>query len=189
MKKKIELLIRERAVQKETLTKQSGMIEAAVKLIVTSYLHGCKVIIAGNGGSAADSQHIAGELVGRFLKNRKSLPAIALSTDTSVITSISNDFGFQDVFARQIQAHAKKGDVLWLISTSGNSPNIINALTAGLKSQCNIITLTGTEPNCISPKGHVNICVPGKNSPEIQENHTTVYHIICQLVEEKLFEK
>ncbi len=187
MEKKIELLIRERASQKEVLSKQSGVIEAAVKLITASYQQGGKVMIAGNGGSAADSQHIAGELVGRFFRNRKSLPAIALNTDTSIITSISNDFGFEEIFARQIQAHAKKGDVLWLISTSGNSPNIINALAAGIKSDCKIITLTGAKSNYICAGGHVNIRVPGKNSPEIQENHTTVYHIICQLVEEELF--
>jgi D-sedoheptulose 7-phosphate isomerase len=187
MKDKIKNIIKARAAQKQELAKESENIARAVDLIIQCYKSGNKLLIAGNGGSAADSQHIAGELVGRFLKNRKALSAIALSTDTSVLTAISNDFSYEDVFSRQVEGIAVKGDVLLLISTSGNSPNLVRAMEAGIKAGCSIITLTQDKDNAMASMGHVNIRVPHGKSPEIQENHATVYHIICELVESGLF--
>jgi D-sedoheptulose 7-phosphate isomerase len=160
MKDKIKNIIKARAAQKQELAKESENIARAVDLIIQCYKSGNKLLIAGNGGSAADSQHIAGELVGRFLKNRKALSAIALSTDTSVLTAISNDFSYEDVFSRQVEGIAVKGDVLLLISTSGNSPNLVRAMEAGIKAGCSIITLTQDKDNAMASMGHVNIRVP-----------------------------
>ncbi|MFH1759706.1 MAG: SIS domain-containing protein [bacterium] len=183
----IKSIINERIRQKELLVESAEDISEAVDCIVQTYNNGGKVLIAGNGGSAADSQHIAGEFVGRFLKNRRPLPAIALSTDTSVITAVANDMGYHEIFARQIKAIAGKNDTVILISTSGSSPNILKALESACSIGCKVITLACLKDNEISDKGHINIRVPGNTSPEIQENHSTVYHILCEMVEQQLF--
>lgn len=148
--------------------------------------NGNKVLICGNGGSAADAQHMAAELISRFEKNRHPYPAISLSTDTSVITSIGNDFGFDHIFSKQIKALGRQGDILIAISTSGSSKNIINAITEARKNKMTTIILTGSNGSKISNVCDYSIIVDSKRTCRIQEVHTFVYHTICQLVENLL---
>ena len=166
--------------------KVNPLVNAADE-IVNCYKKGGKVLICGNGGSAADSQHIAGELVGRFKLERKALDAIALSTDTSILTAWSNDYNFDGIFARQVQAHAKKSDILIGISTSGNSNNVIKAFEMGKEIGTYNISLTGETGGKLKVLSDICLDVPSKDTPRIQEIHTLMYHIICDLVEKKLF--
>ena len=137
----------------------------------------------GNGGSAADAQHIAGELVGRFKKERKAIPAISLSTDTSILTAIGNDYGFEKVFERQIEALGNKGDVVIGISTSGNSENVYRAMKLAKKMGLTTIGLLGNDGGKIKNLSDIALVVPSKNTPRIQETHITIGHIICEGVE------
>ena len=164
-------------------------VESMVNLIVSAYKKGKKVILFGNGGSAADAQHIAGELVGRFKLERRGLRAIALTTDTSVLTSIANDYGFEDVFSRQIEAQVDEGDVVVGISTSGRSPNVLKAIQAARSRGAKVIGFTGKYGNGLKELADVAIMVPSANTPRIQEAHITIGHIICELVESELFGK
>jgi len=159
---------------------------AASQLYKTFYL-GKKALIFGNGGSAADAQHIAGELVGRFKKERKGLPAIALTTDTSILTAWSNDYSFEDVFARQVEALAKPGDFLWGISTSGNSQNVINAFDVGRRIGAYNFSMTGEGGGLLKERSDLNFSVLSNDTPRIQEAHMLAYHLICGLVEDKIF--
>ena len=145
---------------------------------------GNKILLCGNGGSAADAQHIAAELTGRYKKERRALPAIALTTDTSALTAISNDYGYDMVFARQVEALANEGDLLIGISTSGNSENILRALEAASSLGCHSIGLTGGSGGKMSDFCNFNIIVPSNNTPRIQEMHILIGHIVCQLVDE-----
>jgi D-sedoheptulose 7-phosphate isomerase len=156
----------------------------AVDIITSSIKAGGCIYICGNGGSAADAQHIAGEIVGRFLRERKGLPAVALSTDTSVITCISNDYGFEDIFARQVEALGRKGDVLWAMSTSGTSKNIIKAIPIARELEMKIIGFAGKSGSTLEKLSDVCINVPGQYAYEIQQIHQIAYHIICDLVEQ-----
>ena len=162
-------------------------IQKAADLIVEAYKEGKKVITAGNGGSAADAQHIAGELVSKFHFDRKPLCAVALTTDTSVLTAISNDYGFEKVFERQIQAIATSGDIFIVISTSGNSKNIIRALNEAKNKEIKTIGLTGGNPCLMDNLCDVLIKVPSSDTPKIQESHLMIEHIICGLVEKEIF--
>ena len=149
---------------------------------------GNKVMLAGNGGSAADAQHIAGEFVSRFAFDRPGLPSIALTTDTSILTAIGNDYGYERLFARQIQAHSKAGDVFIAYSTSGNSPNIVGALKEAQDLGVVTIGLTGNRGGAM-----VELCdhvfeVPSSDTPKIQEVHALIGHILCGVVENELFE-
>ena len=149
---------------------------------------GNKVLLAGNGGSAADSQHIAGELVSRFMFDRPGLPAIALTTDTSIITAIGNDYGYESLFSRQIQALGKSGDIFIAYSTSGKSPNILNALVeakVGIKS----IGLTGNKKAEMNNLCDIVLEVPSADTPKIQEGHLVIGHIICGIIENNIFGK
>jgi D-sedoheptulose 7-phosphate isomerase len=148
-----------------------------------------KIIFAGNGGSAADAQHLAGELVNRFGFERPGLSAIALTTDTSVITSIANDYGFEKLFSRQIEAIGKKGDVLLACSTSGNSANIIEGLKEAKKTGIITIGLTGRSGGKMEQFCDLCIKVPSEDTPRIQEAHILIGHIICSLIENSLFKK
>lgn len=149
-----------------------------------------KVLICGNGGSAAESQHFAAELVGRFeLTGRQGLPALSLTADTAVLTAWANDFGYDDVFARQVEAYGEKGDVLFCFSTSGNSANVINAMKAALAKDMICIALTGKRGGEMSLYAHVNMTVPSTNTQRIQELHLHVLHTLCSLVEANLFQK
>lgn len=162
-------------------------IQVAAKTVASALKSGKRVYTLGNGGSAADAQHFACELMGRFLMDRKALPVVALSTDTSVITSISNDYGYQAVFSKQIEGLVRKGDVVLSISTSGNSPNIIGALMLARELGATTIGLLGRDGGKMKDLCHRCIVVPCKSTPRIQEAHGVVIHIICELVEEALF--
>ena len=157
------------------------------KETIDAYKAGNKTILAGNGGRAADAQHIAGEFVSRFYFDRPGLPSLALSTDTSVITAIGNDYGYEKVFARQIQANGKSGDIFIAISTSGNSANILEALKESKKNGIITVGLTGQSGGLMKELCDYCICVPSEETPRIQEAHILIEHIICSIVEEEIF--
>ena len=159
------------------------LIKKVGEICVKSLKNGNKIIICGNGGSAADAQHIAAELSGRFKKERKALAGIALTTDTSALTAIGNDYGFEYIFSRQVEAIGKKGDVLIAISTSGNSQNVINAIKSAKKIGCKIITLTGKDGGKMKDMGDINIIIPSNNTPRIQEMHIMIGHMICNFID------
>jgi len=157
-------------------------------MIAETFRVGGKVLICGNGGSAADSQHFAAEFVSSFSKglNRRALPALALTTDTSVITAYSNDFGYEGVFARQVEAFGLAGDVLIVISTSGNSENCIKAVEAAKDLGIKTVAFTG-EAGALKRIANFNLTVPSNNTQHIQEAHLVAYHVIAELVEQELF--
>jgi len=161
---------------------------AAVSEILTSALQqGNKVLLFGNGGSAADAQHIAAELVGRFAFDRPALPALALSVNSSCVTAIGNDYGYERVFARQIEALGAPGDVAIGISTSGNSPNVLLALSAAKNKRLSTVALTGSTGGKLKAIVDHCICVPSNETPRIQESHILIGHILSELVEEAIF--
>jgi D-sedoheptulose 7-phosphate isomerase len=162
-------------------------ITECVQLIVSALQNGYKVLTMGNGGSAADAQHLAAELVGRFLPERKALPAIALTTDTSILTAVGNDYGFDEVFKRQVEALARPGDILIGISTSGNSTNIVRALEVGREIGVTTIGLLGRDGGAIGKLVDIALTVPAFDTPRIQEAHLFVIHTLCDLVEKHLF--
>ena len=170
-----------------TLDSIANQIETASKICINSLKNGGKILIMGNGGSAADAQHIAAELVGRYKTERKGLPAIALTTDTSAITSIANDYGFLHVFDRQVEALAHKDDVVIGISTGGTSPNVVNALTAAHKLDCKTIGLSGKDGGEFNSLCDVNLLVNSNDTPRIQEMHILIGHTICHLIEHESF--
>ena len=161
-------------------------IASVVRLIVQSFRSGHKLLLCGNGGSAADAQHLAGEFVGRFLKERRALPAIALTTDTSVLTAIGNDYGIDAVFARQVEALGVRGDVLIAISPSGSSPNILSAVTTARRMGVSTIGLTGERESRLSSLTDYCVRVPSSETPRIQEAHISIGHVICELVEKEI---
>ena len=156
-------------------------------LLIDALQNGHKILTMGNGGSAADAQHFAAEMVGRFLLERKALPAIALTTDTSILTAVGNDYGFDDVFKRQVEALALPGDVLIGLSTSGNSKNIKRALEVGKDIGAITIGLLGRDGGEIASISDFNLTVPSTETPRIQEAHLVMIHILCDLVEKGLF--
>jgi len=164
-------------------------IEKAVDVICSALKSGKKVLLMGNGGSAADAQHIAGEFVGRFKKERKAIPAISLSTDTSILTAIGNDYGFEKVFERQIEALGEKGDVVIGISTSANSENVYRAMKLAKEKGLITIGLLGNDGGKIKGLSDIALIVPSKNTPRIQEAHITIGHIICEGVERRIYEQ
>ena len=170
-----------------TLDSIADQIETASKICINSLKNGGKILIMGNGGSAADAQHIAAELVGRYKTERKGLPAIALTTDTSAITSIANDYGFLHVFDRQVEALAHKDDVVIGISTGGTSPNVVNALTTANKLDCKTIGLSGKDGGDFNALCDVNLVVNSDDTPRIQEMHILIGHTICHLIEQESF--
>jgi D-sedoheptulose 7-phosphate isomerase len=165
----------------DTLT---GDIETACQMIVEAIKNGNKVLVAGNGGSAADAQHIAAELSGRFVKDRKALPGIALTTDTSAITSIANDYGYEHVFSRQLEAFAQPGDLFIGISTSGNSEGVLNAFRSAKKFNCKTLGLSGRDGGQMNGLCDLNIIVPSAVTARIQEMHILIGHILCQSVDD-----
>lgn len=176
--------VKEKILNNDNIVKQ---IEKAVSFIEKAYQNNNKILIAGNGGSAADAQHISTELVSKFLKDRKALNAIALTTNTSILTAIGNDYSYDCIFARQIQAYGNKGDVYIAISTSGNSKNIIKSIEEAKLKGLQVIGLTGQNECMMDKMCDVLIKVPSLKTPVIQEAHIMIAHIICALVEEKLF--
>ncbi len=187
MNKRIEEISKEsRLVLEAAARDNAAAIEAAVNEIVHSLQQGGKLLIFGNGGSAADSQHMAAEFIGRFQKERKSFPAIALTTDTSALTALGNDYGFHKVFSRQLEGLARRGDVAFGISTSGNSANVIEALDLAKKTGLKTISLTGHQGGKMAGIVDININVASEVTARIQESHAWVIHCICELVEGRL---
>jgi len=159
-------------------------VKKVANLIVNALKNGNKVLLFGNGGSAADAQHIAAELTGRYKSERQALPAIALTTDTSALTAISNDYGYDSVFARQLEAFASSGDVAIGISTSGNSSNVINAIKLAKDKGCICIGLSGNSGGEMNELCDINLIVPSSNTPRIQEMHIFMGHSICQIIDD-----
>ena len=172
-------------VSKKTMESIDKPIEIAAKLCIDSLKNGNKILIFGNGGSAADAQHIAAELVGRYKTERKGLSAIALTTDTSAITSIANDYSYLHVFTRQVEALANKGDVLIGISTGGSSANVIGALKLANVLGCKTIGLSGKGGGKFNSLCDVNVIVPSEDTARIQEMHIVVGHTICHLIDQE----
>lgn len=164
-------------------------IVSVIEAITAALKAGNKILLFGNGGSAADAQHLAAEFVNRFIIERPPLPAIALSTDTSIITSIGNDYDFSEIFSKQIRAIGQAGDVAWGISTSGSSPNVIKALELAKKMGMITIGLTGKDGGQIMKIVDHSLNVSSTSTPRIQEVHITVGHVICEMVDFKLFQK
>jgi D-sedoheptulose 7-phosphate isomerase len=162
-------------------------LEECSRACIQSLNSGGKILLAGNGGSAADAQHIAGELVSRFIFDRPGLPAIALTTDTSILTAVGNDYGYEKLFSRQVQAHGKSGDILMCYSTSGKSPNIISAIKEAKALGLITIGLCGNKGGFMVENCDYILEVPSPNTPKIQEGHLVLGHIICGIIEKEIF--
>ena len=163
---------------------QLFLINSTSNLIIKALKNGNKILIAGNGGSAADAQHFAAELAGKFIRNnRKPLPAIALTANSSTITALGNDFGYENVFLKQIEALGNKGDILFLISTSGNSMNLIKAVRLAKEKNLTTISLLGNNGGRLKQISDLSIIVPSENTQNIQEAHILIIHIICEAIE------
>lgn len=158
----------------------------ASQLAVETLKAGNKILLCGNGGSAADAQHIAAELTGRYKTERRGLPGIALTTDTSALTAIGNDYGYDRVFDRQVEALANKGDLIIGISTSGNSKNIVSALKLGRELGCKTLGFSGRDGGAMNEVCDINLIVPSNNTPRIQEMHILFGHTICQIIDNEL---
>lgn len=185
MHDKIAAIIQENREVHDGLLSLAPVIEQAARMWVDCIRAGGKVMFAGNGGSAADAQHLAAELVNRFRRERAPMAGLALTTDTSILTAIGNDYGFEEVFAKQVSALGRKGDVLVGLSTSGSSPNVIRAVVAAKALGMATISLTGTLGR-LKDMADCAICVPSDSTPRIQEAHILIGHILCELVEEAL---
>ena len=168
----------------KTIETMMPSIHEACNLLIETLKSNNKILLIGNGGSAADAQHIAAELTGRYKSERKGLPAIALTTDTSALTAISNDYGYNHVFDRQIEALANAGDLLIGISTSGNSENIISAFEKAKKIGCNTLGMSGKSGGAMNNLCDLNLVIPSDDTPRIQEMHILIGHILCQAVDD-----
>ncbi len=187
MKKTVEKIFAESIkVKQETLKKNLAAIIKAAETIISAITSGHKLFFCGNGGSAADSQHIAAEFVGRFQKERKAWPAIALTTDTSALTALGNDYTFDIIFSRQLQALGQKGDVLIAISTGGNSKNVLEAVRQAKTMGIITIAVTGGNGGQLSGQCDISIIAASSKTARIQESHLVIFHSICELVENTL---
>lgn len=187
MENDIILILEEDIKLFEDIKNQASYIATIATEIIKAYKNNKKVVLFGNGGSAADAQHISTEFVGKFYKDRESLPALALTTNTSSITATANDFGYDKIFERQVSSLVNKGDIVIGISTSGNSPNVIKGLEKAKEKQAITIGFTGQKENRIEQITDYCLKVPSTDTPRIQEGHITIGHIICYLVEKELF--
>ncbi len=190
MKKHIHTEIAASIETKQKILDSEALIEsiaAAGALCVELYRNGGKILLAGNGGSAADAQHIAAELVGRYGFDRPSIPSIALTTDTSSLTAIGNDYGYDRVFSRQLEGLGSEGDLFIGISTSGNSENIINAFKSAKAKAITTLALTGRDGGKMAQMADCSIVVPSDSTPRIQESHILIGHILCDIIEKELF--
>ena len=185
-----DTLIESSEVKKKIIDECSTDIEKAVDLLVHSFKNGKKLLLAGNGGSAADCQHIATEFVIRFRADfpRPSIPAFAITTDTSNITAGGNDIGFDNTFARNVEGLGSEGDVLWAISTSGNSENLIRAIAKAKEKKMHVLSFLGNGGGKMKEISDVSIIVPANGTARVQEGHITIAHIICHLVERSLYQ-
>ena len=187
MRREIAKRLEESAQIKIAVAKNKvSEIERMVDFIITAYKSGGKVVLFGNGGSAADAQHLACELVGRFMLERRAFPAIALTTNTSTLTAVANDCGYETVFSRQVEALVNEKDVVIGISTSGNSPNVIEAIKTAKRKGAKTIGLTGGNGGKLAGVADLVLTVPSDSTPRIQEAHITIGHIVCELVEREL---
>lgn len=159
-------------------------IMRAAELMVQTLQGGKRILLCGNGGSAADSQHIAAEIVGRFETERTALSAIALTTDSSILTAVGNDYGYEQIFARQMQGLASAGDILIAYSTSGNSANVINAVDVALAKDCKVIALCGNGGGKLATLATINLCIPSSNTARIQEAHAFIGHVLCAAIDD-----
>ncbi len=179
-----EVIDAHRKTLAEFEAKSLDTIVAAAEAITKAIKQNGRLYICGNGGSAADAQHIAAELVGRFECERKGLPVIALTTDTSLITSVSNDYGYENIFVRQVEALVKEGDILWAVSTSGASPNVVAAAQLAKGKGALILAFTGKADSELEQIADICFCANSQSAARSQEIHQLAYHIICQLVEQ-----
>jgi len=189
---KIKKIIKASIDTKQSVLQNEGLLKtiaASVDVIVTAFRNGKRVYFCGNGGSAADAQHLAAEFSGRFYTDRKALPAEALHCNTSYLTAVGNDYGFDEIYSRLIDGIGVQGDVLVGLSTSGNTPNILKAFKTAKKKEMITIGFTGKSGGEMRPLCDHLINIPSTDTPRIQESHIMVGHIICQLVEEKYFAK
>jgi D-sedoheptulose 7-phosphate isomerase len=172
------------ALHREVRAGDAGAIVAAAAAIREAFARGGQVLIFGNGGSAADAQHLAAELVGRFQRDRRAMAAVALTTDTSTLTSVANDYGFERVFARQIEALGRAGDIAFGISTSGASPNVLAGFAAAKAKGLTVVALTGRDGGAAGAAADVHVNVPHASAARVQEVHRTIIHAICEMVEQ-----
>jgi D-sedoheptulose 7-phosphate isomerase len=183
-------IFRESSQIKEVFINENlNRIVAVVGAVTTALMAGNKILLFGNGGSAADAQHLAAEFVNRFVIERPPLPAIALTTDTSIITSIGNDYDFAEIFSKQIRAIGRKGDIAWGMSTSGTSANVVKGLEAAKKIGMVTIGLTGRDGGDVAKIADYSLNVSSTSTPRIQEVHITAGHVICEMVDFKLFQR
>jgi D-sedoheptulose 7-phosphate isomerase len=183
---KIQAVWNEHLEAAQALLGLTAAVSSAVDIIASSLAAGGQLLVAGNGGSAADAQHITAELTGRFVRERQPLRALALHANTSALTAIGNDYGFEYVFARELTAHARPGDVLLAISTSCNSRNVLYAIEAARRKKVSVVGLTGELGGEMRAACDLCICVPSKSTARVQEMHITIGHAICELLEERL---
>lgn len=184
-----EIQEKEEVLQKIRKTGYLDLVNEAGMRLAQIIKQGNKVLLAGNGGSAADAQHFAGEIVGRFLMERNAIPALSLCVDPSVMTCIGNDYGYEEVFARQVQGLGKEGDAFIGISTSGNSENIIRAITEARKKNMFVVGFLGKDGGKIKDLCDVALVVPSNSTPRIQEIHTFTVHLLCEMIEKEAFKK
>ncbi|MBI4140865.1 D-sedoheptulose 7-phosphate isomerase [Candidatus Woesearchaeota archaeon] len=189
MHARITQLINESIETKQRLHELTLFIEQSAQTIITALQNGKKILACGNGGSAADAQHFVAELVGRFEGERKPLPAIALNTNVSTLTAIGNDYGYDELFARQIRAFGEEGDVFVGISTSGKSQNILKAIDAAIEKEMHVITLGGKDGGTMKMKPGMHVIAPSQTTSRIQECHILIIHIWCKLLDETLLHK
>ncbi len=175
-------------VQQSLETHSERLIELSM-LLAKTFQENCKLLLCGNGGSAADAQHIAAEFVNRFKMERRPLPAIALTTDTSILTAIGNDYSFNEVFSKQVEALACPGDIVWGISTSGASANVIKAFEAAISKKAVIVGFVGKNKAAVEQLGGFAVDVPSSDTPRIQETHIFMAHLVCEMVEKIIFKK
>jgi len=189
LKEKIVKAFEESIAVKEKFLKDNvdAIVEVS-KVIADAFNDGKKLILFGNGGSATDASHMAAEFVNRFKKERPSLPAIALNTDMAIITAIANDYDYSDIFAKQLKAFGEEGDIVIAISTSGSAANVLKAMEVTKKKKLKSIAFTGAKGEKFAAKATYAFIVPSDNTPRIQETHITLGHVLCQMVEEILFE-
>lgn len=189
MEEKIVKAFEESISVKQKFFKENvGAIVEASKMIASAFTEGKKLLLFGNGGSATDASHMAAEFVNRFKRERPGLPAIALTTDMAVITSIANDYDYSEIFARQIKSLSDEGDLVLAISTSGSSGNVLKAMDVAKRKKLKTIVFTGAKGEKFASKADFAFIVPSDNTPRVQETHITLGHVLCQMVEEILFE-
>ena len=176
------------AVKQKFVNENIETIIEVAKVLAETFSNGGKLLLFGNGGSACDASHIAAEFVNRFKKERPAFPALALNTDTAILTSIANDYDYVNVFERQLKAFAQEGDIVIALSTSGSSPNVVKAVEAANRKKIKTIAFTGEKGDKLAAISDYIFAVPSNNTPRVQETHITLGHVLCQMVEEILFE-